>query len=50
MNAEFKNWLKSDNVIKVNTDGYKTQCTLYVPTFNLKELKKYFKKEYNQTL
>lgn len=46
MRTDFTNWLKSDNVVKVDMDKYKTQCTLYVPTFNLKELKAYFKKEY----
>lgn len=46
MSNTFVNWLKSDNVIKTGADSYKTQCTLYVPTFNIEQLKTYFKKEY----
>jgi hypothetical protein len=46
MRTEFNTWLKSDNVIKTGPDSYKTQCTQYVPTFNVEQLKKYFKKEF----
>lgn len=46
MRNTFATWLKSDNVIKTGADSYKTQCTQYVPTFNIEQLKNYFKKEY----
>lgn len=43
--GDFLNWLDSDNVIKTG-EGYKTQCSQYVPTFNDKEVYTYYLKEY----
>ena len=41
----FKEWIKSDNVIKLG-DKYTCQCIQYKKQFTLKELYKYFIKEY----
>lgn len=43
----FNSWLKSDNVVKVSDDVYRTQCTLYRKRFTLAELKAYYKREYS---
>jgi hypothetical protein len=42
----FKDWLKSDNVIRVAVDRYQTQCTQYKKVFTKMELKAYYKLEY----
>lgn len=45
---DFEKWLNSDNVVKSAEDEYKTQCSQYTIPMTLKELKKYFRKEYAQ--
>lgn len=42
----FKKWLKSDNVIKGYDGYYRTQCSLYKIKMTIKQLNKYFTKEY----
>lgn len=43
---DFKLWIKSDNVFKIDNDHYKTQCTQYCKTFSFSELFDYFEREY----
>jgi hypothetical protein len=43
---EFKEWIESDNVVKVNDNEYRTQCTLYRKGFTYDGLFAYFKREY----
>lgn len=42
----FLNWLKSDNVIKISVNEYKTQCSQYSISMTRKQAYIYFKKEY----
>ena len=42
---DFDWWLNSDNVVKVE-GGYITQCTQWKGVFTFDEVKKYYKKEY----
>lgn len=49
MSENYKNflwWLKSDNVIKVGANEYRTQCSQYSIGMNRKEAYIYFKREY----
>ena len=42
----FQKFLKSDNVVKVAANGFREQCSQYVPLFTRKTLYAYFKKHY----
>lgn len=42
-----KKWLKSDNVVKLDNNKYIEQTTQWKKEFTLKELKAYYKKEFN---
>lgn len=43
---EFKQFVISDNVIKIAKNGYKTQCSQYTKTFTINELFAYYKFNY----
>jgi hypothetical protein len=40
-------WIKSDNVIKVGANEYRTQCSQYSISMNRKEAYIYFKRNYS---
>lgn len=42
----FREFVNSDNVVKIQTNLYQTQCTLYRKSFTWSELQNYFIKEY----
>jgi len=42
----FLKWLGSDNVIKMGTNDYRSQCSLYSIPMTKKEAYRYFKKEF----
>ncbi len=44
--AEFKEWQKSDNVIRDENGFYRTQCMQYSLPMNETDLLKYFIREY----
>jgi len=48
MSEQFKEWVESDNVVKIGENLYRTQCTLYSKAFTFEELKQYWKNEYEE--